>query len=478
MDRSSFTFKGSTNDLEKRLDFKAKLAQKINSPQDSPELATVDNTFNGVSPGGKLVHPSLGEGTLVEVNHGNNEVLIDFGDKGLIGLVLSQAKSFVHSPTTGTTKGVAGNDDAFIGGEILRDKPDRSDAAYREVDFSRIVSSDFIYPEKAPIPVGVRMWHSDLGVCTVSSVNEKANTIVLEVDSIGQIDMVLSQVRSKLIPVDGSPEHVPVKPLIREPLAPRVPQYKSRGEVSVVLPEVFKIWKKEQQFMYLTRNQKLSTEQANDVFSVLSNSNPLFHIVTLAWESEDETQSKIIPGPSTPVELSQQIRQFSQWGNKRFWHPDFGECSVLSVDTKENELVLHTSVGNMPFVLDVTLPKLAIMESTTGIEHAPKRLATRQQLAARIENPEETQAAPITIKGIEDPGEEKPEQEGVAKEGLIKKLSVSLPQEFNGWTASGQYVFLTRTQHLTSEEANDVMDILRDKKPFNNKIKYEITWSE
>lgn len=557
MDRSSFNFVGSTNDLEKRQAYKAKLSSKIESPQPK-ELTTTDNTFNGVSPGGKLVHPSLGEGTLVEVDLGNNEVLIDFGTKGLIGLVLNQAKSFVHAPVTKTTKGVAGKDDPFIGSEIQSRMLAPQDRDFREVDFSKVVSPDFIVPEKSFVSVGNNVWHPDLGVCTVLSVDEKKNNLSLSTSTNAQIDMVLSQVRSKLCEIETSPEHVPVKPLVREELAKPVPVYMSRGEVSISIPEVFKQWQRNQQFMYLTRSQSLTTEQANDVFSVLDGNKPLFHSVTVAWQSQEETQANIIPGPtdalSTIIDGVKTLPSTLQ--DKRLWHPDFGECSVASIDG--NQLILLTSVGQVPCVMDVTVPKLAILTASAP-EHAPKQLGTRvlvtsdtpvderslvkvtipeafvtwrtvdqyqyltanrqltpgqandiiatmtgklhtssteyeitwtnelpetnkrtefkQQLLNRIEQASIEPVAPV-ISAPVDPGIHRIIEEVVVvkKETLLKKVAVDLPTDFKKWTASGQYVFLTRTRQLTSNEANDVMDVLQDK-PFNSKIEYEIIWS-
>lgn len=549
MDRSSLNFVGSTYDLEKRQAFKAKLVDKIDSPQPK-ELPTIDNTFNGVSPGGILVHPSLGEGTLVEVDHDNNEVLIDFGTKGLIGLVLSQAKSFVHSPVKGITKGIAGKDDPFIGSEIQSRILAPQDRDFREVDFSKVVSPDFIEPEKTFIPAGSTVWHPELGACLVLGVDEKDNYISLSSESTGIVEMVLSQVRSKLRTIETPVDHVPMRPLVRESLAPQVPQYKSRGDVVVKLPEVFKEWQKNQQFMFLTRNQKLTTEQANDVFSVIEGNKPLFHSVTLDWQSQEETQATIIPRPKDPSINVDEARTLpSILDNKNLWHPDFGECSVFSIDG--NQLILMTSVGQIPCVLDATVPRLAILEETHKVEHAPKRLGTKasapviikdkvqsiiplilpntfnswkikeqyqyltsnrhltpedantflagcsnkfdiqwtnelpeankrvehkEQLLKRIEAASVEPLPPITPAPI-DPGIRRVVEEvAMVKKEVTKKVPVDLPIDFQNWTSSGQYVFLTRTKQLTFNEANDILDILKGNNSTSN-VEYIITWN-
>lgn len=648
MDRSSFNLVESTKELEKRQAFKAKLADKIDSPQPQ-ELPVIDDTFNGVSPGGTLVHPSLGEGILVEVDHSNNELLINFGSKGLIGLVLSQAKSFVHAPLSPEIKimddpflgeeitrpildrsdalyrptketinkdvkeyvdpkivsikegskvyhkqlgecivisldkssneislnsdryGIVNLvfsqvvrsslspiedirqeakviDDPFLGSEIIRDGVIRPDATQRELNVSKVVSSDFIEPEKTFIPIGSSVWHPDLGVCSVLSVDEKNNSLTLSTSN-AVVDMVLSQVRSKLRTIETPIEHVPMQPLVRDFLAPRVPQYKSRGDVLVSLPEVFKTWQKSQQFMFLTRNQKLTTEQANDVFSVVDGNKPLFHSVTLNWQSQEEIQTSTIPGPTKTLSITEAKVYPSIFDNKNLWHPDFGECSVSSIEG--NQLILMTSVGQVPCVLDATVPKLAVLDTATAkVEHVPKRLGTKapapaviknetqpkiplilpnqfnswkkleqyqyltgnrhltpedanaflvgsadkfklewteelpeankrsefkQQLSARVEKARIEPAPPI-IRIPVDPGIRRViEEVSMVKKSIRKEVPINLPIDFKNWTSSGQYVFLTRTKQLTFNEANDIMDILKGKS-INPGTEYSITW--
>lgn len=441
MDRSSFNFVGSTNDLEKRLAYKAKLASKIESSKPK-ELPTADNTFNGVSPGGKLVHPSLGEGTLVEVDHGKNEVLIDFGAKGLVGLVISQAKSFVHAPIKEIGKGIAGKDDAFIGSEIQSRLIAPQDRPQREVDFSRITSPDFIEPKKTFAPVGSKVWHPDLGACTVFSVDESTNNLTLDTPLNGRVDMVLSQVRTKLREIDTVPDHVPVKPLVREPLAKQVTQYTSRGDVSVSIPEVFKSWGRNQQFMFLTRSQHLTTEQANDVFAVIEGKKPLFYEVTLSWVNPE---MPVTLEPNEASDKPAKVKDYAIFRQEKLWHPDFGECFVASADYETNELILQTSVGQVPFVLDATVPKLSVL--TASVEHAPKRLGTR------------------VLATSETPVEDRP------------KVVVTLPEVFVTWKVSDQYIFLTKTSLLTPECANDVIDSVSGKLNHSD-TEYEIIWSD
>lgn len=560
MDRSLFNFVGSTNDLEKRQAYKEKLANKIDTPQPK-ELLSSDNTFNGVSPGGTLVHPSLGEGILVEVDHDKNEVLIDFGTNGLIGLVLSQAKSFVHSPVKKEERGIAGGD-AFSGGEIQSRMLAPQDRDFREVDFSKITSSDFIEPKKSFFAEGSNVWHPDLGVCIILSVDEKSNSLTLaKTPNLEVIDMVLSQVRSKLRVVETTPEHVPMKPLVREKLAPPVPQYKSRGGVFVKLPEAFKLWQRNQQFLFLTNNQHLTTEQANDVFAILDGNKPLFHMVTVDWQTKEETESSVTPGPITFATVAESKTVPGILLEKILWHPDFGECSVASVDMKNNQLVLLTSIGQVPCVLDVTVPTLAPIKANSGIEHAHKELRVSRVLATSdtpVENrpqidvdiPEVfvnwreidqlqflTVSKHLTMDQAKDivaaiagklhsskteyvihwtdevaepvkraefktqlsqrveaasvepelPAPPAPVDPGIRRftedkvitktTPVVKKVSVDLSTDFRSWSISGQRLFLTNTKHLTPNEADDVLSVLQGKS-FNGQTEYEINWTD
>lgn len=403
-------------------------------------------------------------------------------------------------------------------------------------------------------PVGSSVWHPDLGICTILSIDEENNTIVVDA-SIGQVDLVLSQVSSKLIlaektfehpQIETVPEHVPVKPLVREPLAPKVLQYTSRGDVSVSIPEVFKTWQRNQQFMFLTRNQNLTTDQANDVFSVLDGNKPLFHGVTIAWQSKEETEANIIPGPEALSTIVEGVRVYPTiLENKNLWHPDFGECSVVSAE--DNLLILMTSIGQVPCVMDVTLPKLAVLTSAAP-EHAPKKLGTKvpvfakEEVHPRIslqlpnefnawkilekysyltgnkhltpedandflagsadkfdvqwtdEHPEAAKRAEVEqrlLNPIEkpvvkassviqpaDPGVQRiVEEVSVTKKESVLKVSVNLPTDFKNWTSSGQYVFLTRSRQLTFNEANDIMDSLQGKS-LKSSTQYEIIWDQ
>lgn len=553
MERSDLNKVETTQDLEKRIAFKAKLVSKIDSPQPE-ELLTTDNTFNGVAPGGKLVHPSLGEGILVEVDRKNNEVLIDFVHKGLIGLVLTQARSFVHAPHKEEAKIV---DDPFIGEKIDRTLPDRSYVAQRDVDLSKVISPDFTVSEKTFFPIGSSVWHPDLGTCTVLSMDENTNRLTVSAAD-NTIDLILSQVRSVLRSIETPVEHVPMKPLVREQLAAQIPQYKSRGDVSVSLPEVFKAWQRNQQYMFLTRSQNLTTDQANDVFAVLDGNKPMFHSITVAWQSQEETQANVIPGPealSTKINDARVFPGILQ--QKNLWHPDFGECSVASVEG--NQLILMTSVGQVPCVLSATVPKLAVLTASGWAQHAtPKQFKTtrvlapsegpvrerpkvavtlpeafvtwrqleqyqfltrqvasehandiigavagtlhssdteyeiiwtdelpeankrsehKEQLLKRVEAASVEPVAPVVQKTI-DPGIRRiVEEVSTVKKETVIKVTVPLPTDFNTWTSSGQYVYLTRTKHLTFSEANDVMDTLQGK-TLKSTTQYSVVWEQ
>jgi hypothetical protein len=310
--------------------------------------------------------------------------------------------------------------------------------------------------------------------------------------------------------------------------------------------------------MYLTRNQKLTTEQANDVFSVIEGNKPLFHSVSISWQTQTEVEANIIPGPEALATVIDGVRTFPGiLQQKRLWHPDFGECSVASIDG--NQLILMTSVGQVPCVLDVTVPKLAVLTASAP-EHAPKQLGTKtrvlvtsdapvtnrpivnvslpevfvnwrtvdqyqfltgsrhlipehandiiatmtgklhssnteyviewtdelpeadkraeykRQLQAKVENAVVEPVAPAPDVIVVPSVKRWTEEVVTKREVAIKRVEVDLPSDFNSWTSSGQYVFLTRTKQLTFNEANDVMDVLKGKTVSNN-VQYEITWN-
>jgi uncharacterized protein YuzE len=522
----------------------------------SPDF--VDSEISFLEPGTKVLHKDLGECTIVSLDKKSNEIVLDSNKHGLINLVLSQVRSTI-TPVEAVRKESKIIEDPFLGDKIQRDGPVKLDSVQRDLDFSKVISPDFVVPEKSFFPEGCSVWHPDLGVCTVLSVDEKSNNITLSTSSAAVIDMVLSQVRSKLRAIENTPEHVPMKPLVREKLASQVPQYKSRGDVSVRLPEAFKLWQRSQQFMFLTRSQSLTTEQTNDVFAVLDGNKPMFHNVVVAWQSKEETEANIIPGPKALSTVVDGVKVYPNiLENKNLWHPDFGECSVVSVDEKGNLLILQTSVGQVPCVMDATLPSLAVITASAP-EHAPKRLGTRvlvtsdttvterpkvvvdlpeafvnwrvldqyqfltvsrhlapeqanaiidtmtgklhsspteyeihwtdelpesnkraefkDQLLKRIEAASVEQELPAPPAPVDSGTKRLVKEKTITKKKSVSKVSVDLPLDFKKWTSSGQYVFLTRSRHLTFNEANDVMDILQGK-PLISSTQYEVNWHD
>jgi hypothetical protein len=167
--------------------------------------------------------------------------------------------------------------------------------------------------------------------------------------------------------------------------------------------------------------------------------------VKVSWQTVEETMSDIIPVEENKQTKPEAIVAYAILQETNIWHPDFGECTVAFANVEKNELVLQTSVGQVPFVLDVTVPKLAVL--TASAEHAPKRLGTR------------------VLATSNTPVEDRP------------KVAVTLPEVFVTWKVSDQYIFLTKTALLTPECANDIIDSVAGKLNHSD-TEYEIIWSD
>lgn len=310
-----------------------------------------------------------------------------------------------------------------------------------KIDSADQVQTPEVFGDSSYSPVGQNVWHPDFGLCQIHMIDEKNNSIVLRVHNQDrELDLVLSQVRSKLIPADQAPEHVPVKPLVREPLAKRVPAYTAPVHgVFVTLPTVFNLWQRKDQFLFLTQNQKLTTTEAEDVFSVLSGKAPLFSEVKVEWvnptptDKRPELAGELIPEPNSPFMVGQKV-----------WHLDLGAGTVLSVDSKNIVLEL-TNKEIVELVLSYAQPRLSLTETVT-LDHASTYYA-----------------APKVVKTVK------------ADENVTH--SVTLPQAFNSWDAKRQHMFLCSENHLTTDEAAEVLSRMAGNKPLT-KLQFEITWDD
>lgn len=156
--------------------------------------------------------------------------------------------------------------------------------AFKEALLKRISSHsesyDPEYEDLNLIPIGRTVWHPNFGVGEVVSVDKKANEIVLDFSSYGQVSLVLSQVLSKLSPVEKTDELKPSP--IKEVSHPQtVIQEKVTPELSVIVPEGFERLKEKDQFLYLKSELLLTVEEANDVIFVLKGKSPLYNKVSV-----------------------------------------------------------------------------------------------------------------------------------------------------------------------------------------------------
>lgn len=393
------------------------------------------------------------------------------------------------------------------------------------------------------------VWHPDLGYCFVASVDEDKNSLVLRVVNQDiEVDLVFSQAVSKLIPTDKAPEHVPIKPFVRESF--KAPAKKERGSVSVTLPEAFKNWSFASKYHHLAYNQHLATQEVNDVFAVLDGKAPLFNSVLINWENP------VPPEAAEPVVETIKEPTSHELVGQTVWHLDLGKCTVLSVDSK-NIVLDFPDKGVLEMVLSLTQPRLSMTEIIT-LDHTSKYVSPAPKISKtvkeqpvktlqvvlppvfktwdarkqylylsteRLLTPEEANdvvaiqegKSPVSKTQFQIVWDENADQakveaanrrleklvktparveapvpepvdlgvqriveevEVIKKEIAAVKLSVTLPQAFKTWSPADQFIYLSRTKHLTSDEAHDVMAISDGKRPYYNKSQFEIMWSD
>lgn len=432
MDRSSLRRVETTNDVEKRLAFKAKLTEKI-----SKELKTesaVQETFNGMVPGDKVSYPSLGVGTIVSIDKKNNELVIEFNGNN-ISLVLSQASGYA-TKFVGVVVEKDNWTSATFGDVIDRTPLNRPDTAYRQfnVDEERPVVKESIIPS---LPVGIGVWHPELGACKVVSVNTSKNEVVLSTNY-GERSLVLSTTASKLRVIEDAPESVPLA-MVKNENKKTASKVTPRA-LSVILPPIFKSWGLAQQFDYLTRNQHLTTEETNDVFAVLKGETPAFSPVKITWEEPSTIYEPFEVETQAPVK-----KEAHPLVSKRVWHPDFGACIVASVEG--NEIILESHVGHVPFLTDRILPHLVPLKDGDTAEVAPKAFRSNQ---------------PAIVSPVKEE----------------TKLSINLPDSFMSLRPVEQYQFLQVSRRLVPEDANDIVSLVSGGITRSPESKFEIIWTE
>lgn len=429
MDRSSLNRVESTYDYEKRLAFKAKLTEKLEEKQSTFE-PVVQEPF---SIGQKVNHPDLGDCTVYSINSELNEIVLDVDGRGDRFTVALSAVKTKLSPVKQVVKDRF--ESAFIGDVIDRSLPARPDVAYRQVDNTPVKNLDSSH--SIDIPIGINVWHPELGSCTVLSVNKRDNKIVLS-SRYGDKELVLSSVGTKLRIIENGPEAAPLKPLKREEVRPAAKATVPRN-VSVILPPVFNSWSLAQKFSYLTRNQHLTTEEANDTFLVLDGKSPRFYQVEINWKDPEP-----LPEVKTEkVKVEQVINGFELIGRK-VWHEDFGECSVS--DVTKDEIILQTKVGLIPFVSKHILHKLVPM-GENKVERAPKDI--KFETTPKI--------VPVASEPVE--------------------LSVSLPTGFGSWRELDQFNYLnSNARKFTPEVAQDLIAFVSGKPVMDKNLSFNVEW--
>lgn len=423
MDRSALRKVETTNDTEKRLEFKTKLAKNIDSvPPVSPPVDGAQNT-DGLPLGGTVWHPNLGACTIFSVDPKHNSIVLESPKLGKVDLVLSQVRSKLV-PVNGdgnpaladqmspplVTPSLIETVESFSPTNWARSDQPRtvettSDAEKRlafktkltkNLDPVQPVNVDSA-PEVSGLPLGGDVWHPDLGACTIFSVDLKTNSIVLESSNLGKIDLVLSQVRSRLVPVnkDGGPALVDkmsppfVNPTLIDAAEPFSPTNWHRSDQ----PTIY-------------------TERGLDV------------------KEPQPVKATVVDGLTVGTSV---------------WHPDFGACTISLIDQKSNAIVLDfATFGKLDMVLSQVKSKLVPIRSSAPT-HAGKRLGSQNRVK------------PLPVE-------------------TASQRSISLPRVFSSWKPIEQFSYLTRDKHLTTEEANGFVAALSGR--FDTPLAFEIVWEE
>lgn len=271
MDRSALRFV-QTDDASKRLEFKDRLASRVQSPRtDTVDSPVKDEWFKV---GDRVTYPGLGEGIITELNEGRNELILSFDDRDPVTLVFTQAKSWLsHLSQTNEF-----SDDCFIGDVIDREPLNRPDTAVHErvKSFKELplTSGGMARPE--PLQVNDRVWHPDFGQGEVVSLDKKE--IVIEFGDLGSIPFSVEAIRSNLrvLSPDEDFREARIKQIpVRKEHKVIEPKSREVPELTVSLPEEFYGWRLHDQVGYLKLEKKFTIEQSNDIISVLNGKSPL-----------------------------------------------------------------------------------------------------------------------------------------------------------------------------------------------------------
>lgn len=231
-------------------------------------------------------------------------------------------------------------------------------------------------------------------------------------------ELSLSEARDVISTVNLIPVKRSVSFTIEEPPATVVAPEKEFPKLAVEVPAFFANLDDSQKYVYLTIEQKLTTNEANDVISVFNGKTPLYYAVTV-----DEVANPTMPVIPEKVEVALEPV-------KVLLPHNFNALKRAS-----QEVVLTTLCG------------LSLVEAKDVL------LAIDQKPTKRV---------------VEFSYEEAPVVETVEK--AFPEIEVELPETFGSLVESQKYAYLTVNAKLTPQQASDVLAVYSGKSPVYNKV--------
>lgn len=309
------SFVPDTHDKQKREAFKSRLAGRIEEKETAAQAPIPHPLLNTV-----VSHPDLGTCTVLSIDASTNSVILSTA-LGELDLVLSQTLSrlrpIISSLSYTAEPAPIERVQSFSPTNWVR--PDQP-TAQLERDSDSDLGSQTTTP-LTHIPVNTLVWHPDFGAATVFSVDSKNNSITLEFPTHGRLEMVLSQVESKLAPLQAPP------PIHANPRFPRLETETrtetemgaapepSEAEKTISLPADFRVWTPVKKYHYLTTGAHFTPERANEF--ILNNG--------AGFEVKWENPTPLI---ETTIERTSEVHSVVEMGNRA---PSLSPPGVLSL---------------------------------------------------------------------------------------------------------------------------------------------------
>lgn len=231
-------------------------------------------------------------------------------------------------------------------------------------------------------------------------------------------ELSLAEARDVISAVGLIPTKRSVSWTFEEAPVVQVVSEKEFPKLAVEVPAFFADLDDSQKYVYLTIEQKLTADQANDAISVFNNKTPLYYAVTV-----DEVANPTMPEILEKVEVA---------------------LNPVSVVLPHNFNALKRASQE---VVLTTICGLSLVEAKDVL------LAIDQKPTKRV---------------VEFSYEEAPVVKEVVRD--FPEIEVELPETFGSLVESQKYTYLTVNAKLTSQQASDVLAVYSGKTPVYNKV--------